>query len=227
MENTKWSLAEIAYGQSGLLWIFKGYPGNKADMTDEAYRTCYAVNTTSLVVTQHPCEAKLHGLCVVANSGCTGDEELYFDGYCYKTLGRNEYATADAEAECVKQGSHLASVHTEEENHAIRILIGDRYPFGKCVRLGMTYKVDNGYKHTVGSTFDGTPFDYGDRQCDTGSGYPWCNNQPDCYGTLGNGGGGGWRATTVVMYSEFHGGRKCWDDLDDSKCSAVCKRKLQ
>ncbi|KAH7695446.1 hypothetical protein AAVH_37495, partial [Aphelenchoides avenae] len=106
------------------------------------------------------------------------------------------------------------------------ILVGDRYPFGICVRLGLTYNVGDGYKHSVGSTFDCTPFDFGDRQCDSGNGYPWCNNQPDCYGTRGNG-NGGWRASTVVMYSEFHGGRKCWDDLDDSTCSAVCKKKLQ
>lgn len=91
----------------------------------------------------------------------------------------------------------------------------------------MTYKVDVGYTHTVGSTYDRTPFDFGDRQCDTGNGYPWCNAQPDCFGTRDDGGNGGWRGTTVVMYSQFHGGHKCWDDLDDSKCSAVCKRKLQ
>lgn len=78
------ALAEIAYGQPGLLWIFRGYPGNKADMTDEAYHTCYAMNSTNGAVTPQPCDAKLKGLCVVSKSGCNGDEELYFDGHCFK-----------------------------------------------------------------------------------------------------------------------------------------------
>lgn len=78
------AVAEIAYEQPALLWIFKGYPGNKADMTDEAYHTCYAINTTNQAVTPQPCDAKLQGMCVVAKSGCNGHEELYFDGHCYK-----------------------------------------------------------------------------------------------------------------------------------------------
>ncbi|KAH7712486.1 hypothetical protein AAVH_20187, partial [Aphelenchoides avenae] len=107
------------------------------------------------------------------------------------------------------------------------LIVGDRYPFKKCVRLGMTYSVQGFQTHSPDKVFDGTPFDFGNHPCGGKGSYPWCAGEPDCFGGLQD--TPKRQGTTVIMYSTFGGEHHCWDDLAGDKssmCSGVCKKKL-
>uniref|UniRef100_A0A914QQL9 C-type lectin domain-containing protein n=1 Tax=Panagrolaimus davidi TaxID=227884 RepID=A0A914QQL9_9BILA len=69
---------------------------------------------------------------IIQKGPCPEGWEL-FDHFCYKSYPKKKYA--DAEADCQKQGAHLASVHNENENLFIAELGHKAHPENSCRRL--------------------------------------------------------------------------------------------
>lgn len=179
-----------------------------------------------------PCDGgggKAMVVCAIGGGDkCTGKDQLYFNGSCYWIEGSGaDYNATEGEAKCeqASSGAKLASIHSEAENYAIRLLIGnsDKFPLAdyNCARLGLRFNVGKDTsKHSKGESYDGTPFDFGYQECNATPGaYPYCPRTPDCSPPP---------ATSLVMVSGYDGTNQCWDDRQDEyKCFALCTKRVE
>jgi hypothetical protein len=67
------------------------------------------------------CEVAVYANCQGTAAGAVTDGESHGDA-CEITLGAGRHSWADAEADCVSQGGHLTSIHSEEEKEAAAAL---------------------------------------------------------------------------------------------------------
>ena len=70
------------------------------------------------------CEVAVYANCRGTGGGAVTDGESHGDD-CAMTISETSRSWPDAEADCVRQGGHLASIHSEEEMEAGAALVGD------------------------------------------------------------------------------------------------------
>ncbi|KAH7697368.1 hypothetical protein AAVH_35550 [Aphelenchoides avenae] len=98
-------------------------------------------------------------------------------------------------------------------------LVVNDLPPDACARLGMKLVVSEDNKHhSRGKVYDGSSFDFGFEDCGVWSS-PWCADGPRC-GTSDT-------SIVVLNHDDLPAVITCWVDwTDDSKCAALCKKKL-
>ena len=205
---------ECPYGLGGLLSIITGIPNHAVcglvcgcQCTDGATKSCS--NPCSFSV----CETLCSGCKCKAKTCPTGWSN--YKGNCYKFFP-SALSQDAAEASCVTNGGHLASVHDQAENEHIGTIV---IP-AQHIWLGMEIGHQGADWHiTCAQNTDGSPADYAANPQVQGV-YPWCSVQ---WTSPGNPGGDSF---CVKAHPDGPGADKnCWNDW---KCywalPYVCKK---
>jgi len=128
----------------------------------------------------------------------------YFRGFCYQVV-QNYVTWSAAETECVREGGHLASVHSLEENIyiqqsvlALPTITVDDCDHGRWLMLGLWNPAnDNNWVWT-----DGTNTSY--IQWMTGSPSDYCGGGVRCNIMGYTSTGGSWGSRSVSLHNAFY-----------------------
>lgn len=108
-------------------------------MSAEPYKTCPILTTASGTVASGNCESKQRTVCEVPVGKCTVDDEVAYNGNCYKVVASgmsvdkssfvevisSQVGSDAADASCMANNwGHLTSIANEAENH----LLGIEFP---------------------------------------------------------------------------------------------------
>ncbi|XP_069073193.1 rheacalcin-1-like [Pleurodeles waltl] len=93
--------------------------------------------------------------------GCCDNGWFQYRDACYKPF-TNQVTWKDGEENCKKVGAHLASIHSEDENHFIYLLMGRLKDYTKheAYWIGALSNDKNNNNPDKGSWTDGTQWDF-------------------------------------------------------------------